>query len=116
MKKEEFIPTKLPEKYMENTYKLFWSEEALNNLQQIIYYLENKWTKREIKKFAKLLDKQLNLISKNPYLFPKSDKSFSLRKSVLSKQTTIYYTINNSEIRIVTIFNNRQNPEKLVDK
>lgn len=38
---------------MENIYKLIWSEEALNNLKGRIEYLENKWAKREIKKFAK---------------------------------------------------------------
>ena len=58
---------------MKNTYKLIWSDEALKNLKRIINYLENRWTKREIKKFAQLLDKQLLLIEENPFLFPKSD-------------------------------------------
>lgn len=101
---------------MENIYKLIWSEEALNNLKGIIEYLENKWTKREIKKFAKLLDKQINIIKTNPYLFAESEKSNSLRKSVLSRQTTIYYRIKDDEIRIITLFDNRQNPEKLLKK
>ena len=105
-----------PERFMENTYKLIWSDEALNNLKGIINYLENKWTKREIKKFSQLLDKQLKLIERNPYLFAKTDKSGGLRKSVLSKQTTIYYRVVNYEIRIVTLFDNRQNPDKLVNK
>lgn len=43
---------------MKSTYRLIWSDEALNNLKYIIDYLENRWTKREIKKFALLLDKQ----------------------------------------------------------
>ncbi len=48
MKKEGFILTKQLVIFMENIYKLIWSEEALNNLKGIIEYLENKWTKREI--------------------------------------------------------------------
>mgnify|MGYP006293663035 CR=1 FL=1 len=98
---------------MKNTYKLIWSDEALQNLKAIIEYLERRWTEREIRKFAKLLDKQLNLIQSNPLLFPESDKSKGLRKSVLSKQTTIYYRINNDGIRIITLFDNRQQPGKL---
>jgi len=101
---------------MEHTYKLIWSDEALNNLKGIIDYLENRWTKREIVKFAQLLDKQLRLIEYNPYLFAESDKSNGLRKSVLSRQTTIYYRIINFEIQIVTLFDNRQNPNKLINK
>jgi len=69
---------------MKDTYKLIWSDEALINLKGIIEYLENRWTKREIKKFAQLLDKQLKLIEVNPYLFTESGKSNGLRKSVLS--------------------------------
>ncbi|MDP2723424.1 MAG: type II toxin-antitoxin system RelE/ParE family toxin [Bacteroidales bacterium] len=57
---------------MKNTYKLIWSNEALNNLKGIIDYLENRWTKREIKKISQLLDKQLNLIEDNPYLLPRA--------------------------------------------
>ena len=101
---------------MKSTYKLIWSDEALNNLKYIIDYLENRWTKREIKKFALLLDKQLKLIEDNPFLFAESDKSNGLIKSVLSKQTTIYYRIIGYEIRIITLFDNRQNPKTLIDK
>ncbi len=101
---------------MKDTYKLIWSDEALNNLKGIIDYLENRWTKKEIKKFAQLLDKKLKLIENNPMLFPEGDKSDGLRKSVLSRQTTIYYRIINSEIRIITLFDNRQNPNKLIKK
>lgn len=101
---------------MKSTYKLIWSDEALNNLKGIIDYLENRWTKKEIKKFALLLDKQLKLIEDNPFLFAESDKSNGLRKSVLSKQTTIYYRIIGYEVRIITLFDNRQNPKTLIDK
>jgi len=101
---------------MKNTYKLIWSEEALNNLKGIVDYLEKNWTSREITKFAQLLEKQLKLIEENPYLFPNSGKSNGLRKSVLSKQTTIYYRINIQEVQIITLFDNRQNPNKLIKK
>lgn len=101
---------------MKNTYKLLWSDEALNNLKGIVDYLENRWTKREIKKFALLLEKQLKLIEENPFLFAESNKSNGLRKSVLSRQTTIYYRIIDYEIRIITLFDNRQNPNSLINK
>lgn len=84
---------------MKNTYKLVWSDEALNNLQDIINYLEVRWTKREIEKFARLLDKQLSLICENPKLFSKVKSPPNLRKSILSKQTTIYFSLKNHRRR-----------------
>ena len=116
MKKVEPILTIQPVRFMKNTYELIWSDEALNNLKGILDYLENRWTKREINKFARLLDKQLRLIEDNPYLFAESDKSNGLRKSVLSRQTTIYYRVINYKIQIITLFDNRQNPIKLINK
>jgi len=69
-----------------------------------------------IKKFAQLLDKQLTLIVDNPYLFTETAKSNGLRKAVLSSLTTLYYRIIDNEVRIITLFDNRQNPNKLIDK
>lgn len=32
-------------------YKIFWTNEALNNLEDILDYLINRWTQREIVNF-----------------------------------------------------------------
>lgn len=113
MKREELTLKRKLIKYIGSTYKLIWSDEAIFNLRSIIEYLENRWTKKEIRKFAKLLDKQLKLIQSNPYLFAEGINSNGLRKSVLSRQTTIYYRLSGEEIRIITLFDNKQNQNKL---
>ncbi len=97
---------------MKSIYKLIWSDEALSNLKSIITYLEKNWTDKEISKFAKNLDHQINLIAQNPRLFPKVNKS-EARKAVLSKQVSIYYVLARREIRILFVFDNRQTPKKL---
>ncbi len=98
---------------MGSTYKLVWSEEALTNLQGIIDYLGYRWSEREIQNFARILDRKLNLILTNPLMFAQSEISVELRKVVLSKQTTIHFRIENAEIHIITLFDNRQNPDNL---
>lgn len=115
MKKVEHILTKLPVRFMKDTYKIIWSDEALNNLRDIIDYLEIRWSKKELKKFSKLLDKKLESIKIRPQLYPQSNKSKGLRRCVLSKQTTIYYRLNEFEIRIISLFDNRQHPNKIKD-
>jgi plasmid stabilization system protein ParE len=94
-------------------YKLFWSDEAINNLESILHYLQTRWTEREVDKFKKQLSKQLDLITNNPKLFPKSDCNPRLRKAVLSKQTTIFYEISETIINLVYLFNNRQDIQKI---
>ena len=100
---------------MGSTYRLIWSAEAITNLQGILDYLERRWTSREIKNFVKKLDDNLEFISRNPYLFAESEKTKGIRRCVLSRQTTIYYRIDNKDIKIITLFDNRQNPQN-VDK
>ncbi len=97
---------------MKNISKVIWSEEAVENLKKIIKYLEDNWTEKEIKKFASKLEKQISIIQKQPNSFPKAN-NFNIRRSVMSKQTTIYYNVNDESIRIVSLFDNRQNPNKL---
>ena len=98
---------------MTNIYKIVWSDEALKNLAAITNYLENNWTEKELKQFAGLLDKRLNSIASNPTLFPIFNHITNIRRSVLSKQTSIFYQIIDLEVRLITIFDNRQNPKRL---
>jgi len=98
---------------MKNTFKIIWTNRALSDLKNIVTYLEENWTVKEIQKFARLLDLQLNRLVINPFLSPESNKYKKIRKSVLNRQISIYYRINNFEIHIITLFDNRQNPEKI---
>ena len=94
-------------------YKVFWSDESLDNLESILSYLEEEWTEKEITKFKKKLDKQIHLISSNPKIFPISEFQPRLRKAVLSKQTTVFYEINAKHINIAYLFSNRMNINKI---
>ena len=90
-----------------------WSDRALTNLKNIIDYLTEAWTPREIQNFSRRLDKRLNLISHNPHLFPQTIRRKNVRKSVLTKHTVIYYKTENKIVTIVTLFDPRKNPKRL---
>ena len=38
---------------MDSDYKVFWTEEAINNLEAILNYLKENWSPREIDNFKK---------------------------------------------------------------
>jgi len=98
---------------MRSGYKLYWSDRALADLQNIIDYLTENWTQKEIRNFVRRLDKRLDIIATNPRLFPKTIKRNNVRRSVLTKHTVIYYETDKDLISIVTLFDPRQNPKKL---
>lgn len=98
---------------MRSGYKLYWSERALKDLQNIIEYLSENWFHKEIQNFVRLLDRRLDLIIDNPRLFPRTRKRQNVMRSVLTKQTVIYYAIEDQVVTIVTLFDSRQNPKRL---
>ena len=98
---------------MVSDYKIFWTNEAINNLENIFDYLNNRWSQREIDNFKKQLSKQISLIEQNPKLFPISQYNPRLRKAVLSKQTTIFYEVSGQVIYLVYLFNNNQDIERI---
>jgi plasmid stabilization system protein ParE len=94
-------------------YKLIWSEEAVSNLESILNYLGSNWSETEVQNFKSLLNKNLELISIFPTIFPKSEFAPNLRRAVLSKHNSIFYQILNEAIYISYLFDNRQNIERL---
>jgi plasmid stabilization system protein ParE len=98
---------------MDSDFKAFWTDEALQNLESILDYLNYRWTQREIDNFKKKLGKQIELIEQNPKLFPVSVYNPRLRKAVLSKQTTIFYEVTDHIVYLVYLFNSKQDIEKI---
>ena len=93
---------------MRSTYKLIWSDEALEGLKHIFAYLECKFSEKDVNKFAQKFDKQLELILRNPKVFPLSPNSKTIRRSIVAKLTSIYYTIDDEAVKLVTIIDNRK--------
>jgi plasmid stabilization system protein ParE len=98
---------------MDYKYQLLWSDEAIENLESILKYLQENWTQREVNGFKLQLKKLLNLINSYPLLFPISEYNPRLRKAVLSKQTIIFYEFKGSEIYLAYLFNTRQDIQNL---
>ena len=96
--------------------EISWSEEADANLAEIISYLQKNWTDRELKKFSKILEEKINLISEYPLLYKQSERLLGTRECVITKHNTLFYIVDKGSIYIVSIWDNRQHPEKLNKK
>lgn len=95
------------------SYPILWTDEAVENLENIISYISANWTEREVSKFKVRLSEQINIISKFPNIFPASTITPRLRKAVLTKQTIIFYEFKEQVIYITYLFDSRQNPKKI---
>ena len=97
---------------MKSTYKILWTDNALKELEETVIYLEENWTEKELQNLAIHLEKTLNLISQNPFIFQVYDSKKEVRRAVILTLNTLYYQIKENKIEIISFFSNRQNPKK----
>jgi plasmid stabilization system protein ParE len=93
--------------------KVIISKTAEKKLNSLFKYLLENWSAKVKSNFIKKLDHNIDHIKSEPESFPESQKDLGLRKCVITKQTTLYYRFDSDQIKIVTIFDTRQNPKKL---
>ena len=97
---------------MKSGYSIYWTENALNELSDTINYLEKNFTEKEIKKLAKQIENTIELISRNPNVFPKSEFK-DMHKVVILKFNTLYYRTKDEQVQILSFFSNRQSFSKM---
>ncbi|NJY61734.1 type II toxin-antitoxin system RelE/ParE family toxin [Salinimicrobium sp. CDJ15-81-2] len=97
--------------------KVFLSELAENKLLRLNDYLLEKWDKKTRDLFFRKLNDKIEQISLQPESCPRSNARNGLYRCVVTKQTTFYYRIlkHSKEIEIITVFDTRQNPDKLTE-
>lgn len=101
------------EKNMSSGYNVYWTDEANANYDSIIDYLRNHWTIKEITEFVCKLEKRIEVIKQFPEIFPQSQLYKNTHRAVLTEHITIYYSIDENIIKIYSLFDVRQAPEKL---
>lgn len=94
---------------------VLWTTEAKQNLETITQYLREHWTERELQQFYRRLENRLEIISGHPKAFRLIDPNRNVRGSVLTPQTTIFYTVYSdfNQIKIQSVFDTRQDPNTI---
>jgi len=93
--------------------KFVVSKTAIKSSIVIGDYIEAKFSFRRREEFIEKLKAAFIIIQNNPESFPVSEINSNHYRFVLTKQTTIYYKFNNTEIRILALFDTRKNPSKI---
>ncbi len=83
----------------------------MENAKEITAYLKSRFTEKEINNFYQVLEDFEKVIISFPTLYAESSK-MKIRKAVLSKVLTVYYSINENKISIISIFDNRWDFER----
>lgn len=93
--------------------KVIWSPAAESDLDNIVDYLNENWSKRVVIKFINKVEDTVTLLAEDPNLFPLINNKLKVRKCVLTNQNTIFYKATKSQIEIIRVFDTRQDSKKL---
>jgi len=96
--------------------KVIWTDFALSQLEDIYDYFKTEAGQSIAKRIVKDLIKETLVLERNPFLGVQEphliDRPFEYRYLV-KKNYKIIYRYNDSVIRVVSVFDSRQNPAKI---
>lgn len=88
---------------------------AINDLEKLIEYLSSEWGIAVANRFLSRFENVTSLLADNPGIFPYFDKHRHIQRCVVTKHNILYFIEKELEIHIITIFDTRQDPDKLND-
>lgn len=93
--------------------KVNFSKTAEKDLDTVLSFIEARWSKKSKEIYLVKFEKAISIISMNPEIFPKSSINKKYRKCVITKQSSLLYSFVSNEVRIHTVFDTRQDPNKI---
>jgi len=96
--------------------RVLWTDSALSQLEDIYDYFKIKASPRIAKKLVKTLVEETIILESNPLIGVKepllSERPYEY-KSLVKNNYKIIYRFNENLIRIISVFDCRQNPKKI---
>jgi plasmid stabilization system protein ParE len=95
-------------------FEVNFSPKAIDDYFQIVTYLRHHFSEQAVDNFDEQLNEKINLLAENPFAFAAINKyDLHLRKCIINNITQVYYDVYTSKVEILSLFDGRQNPEKL---
>ena len=88
-----------------------WTAEAKQTYGNILEYLQEEWSIKEVEVFIERTENLLLIIAQQPYIF-KASAYKQIRQAIIGKQNSLFYLVKNNGIFLLAFWDNRQNPVK----
>jgi plasmid stabilization system protein ParE len=94
--------------------EIVWSKRAEHSFDTICDYIRFEFSTKEEDVFVIAVFEMLKHISSFPKAFPESKRFKNTRRAVIHPHTTLFYRIESKKkIRLLILWDNRNNPKKL---
>lgn len=93
--------------------KVYLSALAAKKLSVVLLYLEEEWSEKVKQEYLEKLKRKLKQIGKNPTAYPLVEGLKDVRKCQVTKLNSLFYRFTDTEVEVITHFDNRQDPNKI---
>ena len=90
---------------------IIWTDLAIDDFSENIYYLEKEWTEKEVLRFNKKVNEVIDKLSKGNIQFKSTDYK-NVFQVVILKQITLFYELDKNNIILLRFWNNYQDLSK----
>ena len=99
---------------VEKAIEVLWTPSAINSFDQIVQYLDENWTAKEVSKFVKRTAGVIDMLKRYPEMCSPSKKRKNVRISILNKHTKMayHYKPRKKQLEILHFWSMKRNPEK----
>jgi plasmid stabilization system protein ParE len=94
-------------------FQIRYSPRALAEYESILDYLILNFGLARTIEIDAYFDNVIRQISLTPKMYPLFDTKRKIRRSVISKQTTLYYRISGKYIELISFRGNFMNPDEI---
>jgi plasmid stabilization system protein ParE len=93
---------------------IIWTFKALTTYFKVSDYLQEKWGETVVRNFADEVDRVIEEVTENPYMFEVSKKYKNVRRGFIMEYNTMFYRIKprKKEIEILLFWDNRQDDKR----
>lgn len=92
--------------------EIIWTETARDDLFSVLSYLETTWSRNSAKRFYSILISKIDLLKIFPLMGHVSRKKPIYRRLLITKHNTLYYRVEDERIFLLSLFDNRTNPDE----
>lgn len=92
--------------------EIIWSPKANETFDEILSYIERKFTSKEVDRFVLKTYEVLSTIQTHPLIYPAGEKLPNIRRAVIHPHSTLFYRIQKDRIELVYFWDNRKKPNE----
>ena len=92
-----------------------WSKLARKSYIDLLLDIQDNWGDDVAVTFAQKVEKTIQTIQSMPFIYPAAEKAQAqnTRRCVLSKQTSLYYKVEDTFIDLIVFYDNRKSKDSL---